>query len=141
MKDIYLKKDTFIKKYNLDENLLNDIIEKNKKDYAINKDGILYIKESFIEIYKTVIDIKDAERKDNSIPNNGNDLIKVIENLNEQIREKDKMIFELQNKIISLVESAQNIANKSLELQEQRNYIEAHEKTEKKGFFRRLLNR
>ena len=136
--DKYILIDVFARDNEIDDidylkSLLNDY-----KDYIRTYADNIYIKTSFIDIYKSFE--KEKETKTKSVLNETDRLFNIIDDLHKQIETKDKIIIELQNKLLQFTETAQEIANKSLQLQEQRNLIEAHEKVNK-SWFKRLLKR
>lgn len=134
--DKYILIDAFANDNNIDdiENLKS--ILKNYNEYTRISAENIYIKSSFIDIYKNIN--KQKETKESLTETDR--LFKIIDDLHKQIELKDKAIIDLQNKLLQFTETAQEIANKSLQLQEQRNLIEAHEKVNK-GWFKRLLKR
>lgn len=136
--DKYILIDVFARDNEIDDidylkSLLNDY-----KDYIRTYADNIYIKTSFIDIYKSFE--KEKETKTKSVLSETDRLFNMIDDLHKQIETKDKIIIELQNKLLQFTETAQEIANKSLQLQEQRNIIEAHEKVNK-SWFKRLLKR
>lgn len=136
--DKYILIDVFARDNEIDDidylkSLLNDY-----KDYIRTSADNIYIKTSFIDIYKSFEKEKGKETK--SVLSETDRLFNIIDDLHKQIETKDKIIIELQNKLLQFTETAQEIANKSLQLQEQRNLIEAHEKVNK-SWFKRLLKR
>lgn len=136
--DKYILIDVFARDNEIDDigylkSLLNDY-----KDYIRTSADNIYIKTSFINIYKSFE--KEKETKTKSALNETDRLFNIIDDLHKQIETKDKIIIDLQNKLLQFTETAQEIANKSLQLQEQRNLIEAHEKVNK-SWFKRLLKR
>ena len=136
--DKYILIDVFARDNEIDDidylkSLLNDY-----KDYIRKYADNIYIKTPFIDIYKSFE--KEKETKTKSVLSETDRLFNMIDDLHKQIETKDKIIIELQNKLLKFTETAQEIANKSLQLQEQRNIIEAHEKVNK-SWFKRLLKR
>lgn len=136
--DKYILIDVFARNHEIDDidylkSLLNDY-----KEYIRTSADNIYIKTSFIDIYKSFE--RKEETKAKSVLSETDRLFNIIDDLNKQIETKDKIIIELQNKLLQFTETAQEIANKSLQLQEQRNLIEAHEKVNK-SWFKRLLKR
>lgn len=141
MNDSYILIDAFAKQNNIDLNKLKQIIIKYK-DYTRNSNNNIYVKSSFIDVYNNLFNSTTEQEKETPQTANETDrLFKIIDDLNNQIAIKDTMIKDLQDKLLQFTETAQEIANKSLQLQEQRNYIEAHEKANKQSWFKKIFNR
>ena len=133
--------DAFAKQNNIDLNKLKQIIIKYK-DYTRNSNNNIYVKSSFIDVYNNLFNSTTEQEKETPQTANETDrLFKIIDDLNNQIAIKDTMIKDLQDKLLQFTETAQEIANKSLQLQEQRNYIEAHEKANKQSWFKKIFNK
>jgi hypothetical protein len=140
MNDNYILIDAFAKQNNIDLNKLKQIIIKYK-DYTRNSNNDIYIKSSFIDVYNSLFNTTEQEKETQETANETDRLFKIIDDLNNQIAIKDKMIKDLQDKLLQFTETAQEIASKSLQLQEQRNYIEAQEKANKQSWFKKIFNR
>ena len=140
MNDNYILIDAFAKQNNIDLNKLKQIIIKYK-DYTRNSNNDIYIKSSFIDVYNSLFSTTEQEKETQETASEPDRLFKIIDDLNNQIAIKDKMIKDLQDKLLQFTETAQEIANKSLQLQEQRNYIEAQEKANKQSWFKKIFNR
>ena len=141
MNDSYILIDAFAKQNNIDLNKLKQIIIKYK-DYTRNSNNNIYVKSSSIDVYNNLFNSTTEQEKETPQTANETDrLFKIIDDLNNQIAIKDTMIKDLQDKLLQFTETAQEIANKSLQLQEQRNYIEAHEKANKQSWFKKIFNR
>ena len=139
MNDSYILIDAFAKQNNIDLNKLKQIIIKYK-DYTRNSNNNIYVKSSFIDVYNNLFNSTTEQEKETPQTANETDrLFKIIDDLNNQIAIKDTMIKDLQDKLLQFTETAQEIANKSLQLQEQRNYIEAHEKANKQSWFKKIF--
>lgn len=135
----YLTLKEFIEKYKIEESEILKVLNKYK-DYKYDYGKETYINEEFYNIFLQVKQKQDTKRKTETAKPQTEDIIimlkEEVKQLKAEIKEKDERIYDLQNKIIEFTISAQVIAEKSMELQQQRNYIEAHEKTNKKGFLR-----
>lgn len=140
MNDNYILIDAFAKQNNIDLSKLKQIIIKYK-DYTRNSNNDIYIKSSFIDVYNSLFSTTEQEKETQETASETDRLFKIIDDLNNQIAIKDKMIKDLQDKLLQFTETAQEIANKSLQLQEQRNYIEAQEKANKQSWFKKIFNR
>ena len=122
----YISISEFANKIKMTNNEAYKLIKNNFNIYLKNIDNVVCIDSDFVNKFLS-LDISESGTE-------------ISEDIKKELELKDKKIFELQNKLLEYTDKAFDLAQSALIIQQQQNYLSAHNQ-EKKTFFQRLLKK